>query len=85
MTARRADGVRVIATPADVDLIRDDLESLAADGWDQDGGPGGRFDWEAFLQRVELRLDVELPGDMLSPVILKVQRVARAAAREAAL
>jgi uncharacterized protein (DUF2267 family) len=72
---------RTIATVDDLREFEDRVRDLAVDGWDQDDA--GRFDWDGFLARIERYLDVDLPTQMDDPVIRKVQRVARAAAREA--
>ena len=72
--------MRDITSLTELLTITDDIEEMAADGRDNEGG---RFDWEAFLSRVESKLDVNLPGDMEHPVIRKIQRVARAAFAEA--
>lgn len=59
--------------------LEPEIESLAIDWL----GPVGERSWEDFLARVERTLDVELPADMSHPVILRVQRLARAAWNEA--
>lgn len=44
-----------------------------------------RLDWEDVLYRIERDLDIYLPSQMDHPVIRQIQKIARAAVREAAI
>jgi hypothetical protein len=74
--------MRTIETTAQVEDIRAEIEEFAAEGWDLDPDTG-RVEWEDWFDRFERRHDLDLGSDLLSPVIRKVQRIARAAIREA--
>jgi hypothetical protein len=67
-------------TIIDEQQIRDLAEEWGAEGWRRE--PTG-FDWETFLEDMEKRLKIELPDQMDDPLIVRIQRWARAAWREA--
>ena len=72
-----------IATVADADSIRAQVEEFAAEGWAMDPDTG-RVDWEEWADRFEARYqDVDLGSDMTAPGFRAVQRMARNAIREA--
>jgi hypothetical protein len=56
------------------------IQDLAVDWADPDTG---RLDWEDFLGRLERYLDLDLPTQMDDPVIRRIQKISRAAVREA--
>lgn len=63
------------------DLDEATLERIIKTGVDWAGD--GSIDWEDLLNRIERYEALELPTQMDDPVIRKIQRLVRAAVREA--
>jgi hypothetical protein len=71
-----------IATVQDAEAIREQIEEFAAEGWAADP-ESGRIDWEDWFDRFERYTGHDLPSQLDDPAILRVQKIARAAWREA--
>jgi hypothetical protein len=63
------------------DLSDDDYERIVnyAVGWLPESGP---VDWDDLLYRIEGAFDLDLGGDMNSPVIKRIKREVRRARRD---
>lgn len=68
-------------TPEQIARIRESAEEMGSEGHRRYEGSG--FDWEDFIGDLEKDLGFDLPDQMDDPLVLRIERWARAAWNEA--